>query len=115
MVNMLVEDDVLDRTYAALADPTRRALLVALRVGGARITDLAGPLPMSFAAVSRHVAVLESAGLLSREVRGREHWLSLRSEGLSFAEQWIHEQTAFWSRRADALDARLTRKRPPRV
>jgi len=61
----------LDRAYAALADPTRRALLVALRAGDARITDLAAPLPMTFAGVSRHVGVLESAGLVHRSVRGR--------------------------------------------
>jgi DNA-binding transcriptional ArsR family regulator len=114
MVNQLVEDQVLDRTYAALADTTRRAMVVALRTGDARITDLASPLPMSFAAVSRHVAVLETAGLVTREVRGREHWLTLRPEGLSFAERWIHDQTAFWSRRADALADRIARRRPSR-
>jgi DNA-binding transcriptional ArsR family regulator len=107
----VVEDQRLDRTYAALADTTRRALLVALREGDARITDLAGPLPMTFAGVSRHVAVLEAAGLISREVRGREHWLSLRADGLRAAERWIGEQTEFWSTRADALAARLAR--PP--
>ena len=106
----MVEDQVLDRTYAALADPTRRALLVALRAGDARITDLAAPLPMTFAGVSRHVGVLESAGLVSRAVRGREHWLSLRPDGFIAAESWIGEQTAFWSRRADALAARLSRQ-----
>ena len=102
----------LDRAYAALADPTRRALLVALRAGDARITDLAAPLPMTFAGVSRHVSVLESAGLVRRSVRGREHWLSLRPEGLAAAGDWIAEQTAFWSRRADALAARLARPAP---
>ncbi len=110
MVNTVVEDQVLDRAYAALADPTRRALLVALRTGAARITDLAEPLPMSFAGVSRHVGVLEEAGLIRREVRGREHWLSVNPDGLGQAERWIHEQTAFWSRRADALAARIERK-----
>jgi DNA-binding transcriptional ArsR family regulator len=107
----MVEDQVLDRTYAALADPTRRALLVALRTGDARITDLAAPLPMTFAGVSRHVGVLESAGLVQREVRGREHWLSIRPEGFAAAEDWISEQTALWARRADALAARLARKK----
>ena len=106
----MVEDDVLDRAYAALADPTRRALLVALRQGDARISDLARPLPMSFAGVSRHVGVLEAAGLIRREVRGREHWLSVRPDGLRLAETWIGEQTAFWSQRADALAARLARR-----
>ena len=110
----MVEDEVLDRTYAALADPTRRALLTALRDGDARISDLARPLPMSFAGVSRHVGVLEAAGLIRREVRGREHWLSVRPDGLRLAETWIGEQTAFWSGRADALAARLARRDPRR-
>jgi DNA-binding transcriptional ArsR family regulator len=111
MVNTLLEDQTLDRTYAALADPTRRALLVALRDGDARITDLADPLPMTFAGVARHVRVLEDAGLISRDIRGREHWLSVRPEGLSRAERWIDEQTTLWSKRADALAARLERTR----
>ncbi|MBO0678700.1 winged helix-turn-helix transcriptional regulator [Mycolicibacterium sp. S2-37] len=107
----MVEDQVLDRAYAALADPTRRRLLETLRHGDARITDLAAPLPMSFAGVSRHIGVLESAGLVQREVRGREHWLSLRADGLSAAQRWMDEQTEFWSARADGLEARLRRKR----
>lgn len=110
----MVEDQVLDRTYAALADPTRRALLVALRNGDARISDLARPLPMSFAGVSRHVGVLEAAGLIRREVRGREHWLSVQPDRLRLAETWIGEQTAFWSGRADALADRLARRGPGR-
>ena len=105
-----LEDPALDRAYAALAAPTRRALLVALRGGDARITDLAAPLPMTFAGVSRHIGVLESAGLVRRAVRGREHWLSIRPEGLSAAESWIREQTSFWAQRADALAARLAGK-----
>jgi len=108
-------DHGLDRAYAALADPTRRALLVALRTGEARITDLAAPFPMTFAGVSRHIGVLESAGLVRRVVRGREHWLSIRPEGLSIAQAWIGEQTAFWSRRADALADRLARRDADRL
>jgi DNA-binding transcriptional ArsR family regulator len=107
----MVEDQVLDRAYAALADPTRRALLIALRAGDARISDLARPLPMSFAAVSRHVGVLEAAGLIRREVQGREHWLSVQPDGLRLAETWIMEQTSFWSGRADALASRLERRK----
>ena len=110
----MVEDPVLDRTYAALADPTRRALLVALRAGEARITDLAAPLPMTFAGVSRHVGVLETAGLVKRQVRGREHWLSLQPEALTLAERWIGEQTSFWARRAQALAERLEQRPSPR-
>src|SRR5258708_20823335 len=97
MVNKVVEDQVLDRAYAALADPTRRALLVALRSGDARISDLAGPLPMSFAGVSRHVGVLEAAGLVRREVPGREHWLSVRPDGLRLPETCLRDPTPFWS------------------
>lgn len=110
----MVEDLVLDRTYAALADPTRRALLVALRQGEARITDLAAPLPMTFAGVSRHIGVLETAGLVKREIRGREHWLSLQPDALSLAERWIAEQTSFWARRAQALAQRLERAKDSR-
>jgi DNA-binding transcriptional ArsR family regulator len=111
MVNDIVEDRTLDRAYAALADPTRRALLVALRSGEARITDLAEPLPMTFAGVSRHVGVLESAGLIERRIHGREHWLSIRPAGLELAERWLEEQTSFWATRADALGARLERRK----
>ena len=107
----MVEDKVLDRTFGALADPTRRTLLVALRDGDARITDLARPLPMTFAGVSRHVAVLEAAGLVRREIRGREHWVSVRSDALRHAEEWLGDQSAFWSDRADLLAARLERRR----
>jgi DNA-binding transcriptional ArsR family regulator len=110
----VVEDLVLDRTYAALADPTRRALLVALRDGEARITDLAAPLPMTFAGVSRHVGVLETAGLVKREVRGREHWVSLQPGALTQAERWIGEQTSFWARRAEALAQRLEHEKGSR-
>lgn len=110
----MVEDAVLDRTYAALADPTRRALLIALRAGEARISDLAKPFPMTFAGVSRQVKVLETAGLVQREVRGREHWLSVRPGALREAERWIEEQTSFWSTRADALAARLERRKAKR-
>ena len=105
----MVEDQILDRAFGALADPTRRALLVALRDGDARITDLARPLPMTFAGVSRHVGVLEAAGLVRREVRGREHWVSVRSDALRQAEAWLSEQSAFWARRADLLADRLER------
>ena len=57
------------------------------------------------------VGVLESAGLIDREVRGREHWLSVRSAGLALAEEWIADQVSFWSVRADALAARLERRK----
>jgi DNA-binding transcriptional ArsR family regulator len=100
---MVEQAEPLDLVYRALADPTRRGLLTTLRSGEARIKDLAAPLPMSFAGVARHVAILEKAQLISRDVRGREHWISIRPRGLNGAEAWIAEQTAAWSARADAL------------
>jgi DNA-binding transcriptional ArsR family regulator len=112
-IEAVTESDILDHTYAALADPTRRALLEALRHGPARISDLAALFPMTFAGVSRQVGVLERAGLLERDIRGREHWITTRPEGLADAEHWIVEQAAFWSRRADQLERRLSPGRRP--
>ena len=112
-VNNVIEHSLLDKTYRALADSTRRGMLVTLRDGPARITDMAGPLPISFAAAARPVGGLEAAGLIEREVRGRDHWLTVRSAGLRSAEEWIAEQVSFWSLRADALAARLERRNPP--
>ena len=66
---------------------------------------------MTFAGVSRHIAVLEAAGLVRREIRGREHWVSVQPAVLGQAERWLAEQTEFWSQRADALAARLERKK----
>ncbi len=106
---MVEREQRLDLIYRALADPTRRRLLTVLRSGDARIKDLAEPLPMSFAAVAQHVATLEKARLISREVRGREHWLSITPDGLRDAEAWIAEQSAAWSARADALAEYLER------
>jgi DNA-binding transcriptional ArsR family regulator len=97
----------LDLTYGALADPTRRTILLRLREAEARVTDVARPLPISLAAVSRHIGVLENAGLVRREIRGRDHYLRAEPERLAEAERWIAEYTAFWNRRADALVAHL--------
>jgi DNA-binding transcriptional ArsR family regulator len=94
----------LDATYAALADPTRRAILDRLRHRGpARVTELARQFPVSLTAVSKHIRVLEGAGLVRREVRGREHVLSLDAAPLAEAGSWIAGYQAFWQARADAL------------
>lgn len=100
----------LDLTYAALADPTRRAILNRLRLGRARVTEIARPLPVSLAAVSKHIAVLENAGLVRREIHGRDHYLFVEPARLTEAEQWISEYTAFWEHRADALVEHLNRR-----
>jgi len=95
--------DVLDLTYAALASPTRRAILGLLRDDQARVTDIARAFPASLATVSRHIQVLERAGLVRREVRGRDHYLRADPANLDAAEEWIAEYTSFWERSADAL------------
>jgi DNA-binding transcriptional ArsR family regulator len=96
-------DAEMDRTLAALADPTRRAILAQLTVGDARVGDVAEPYEMSLNAVSKHLKVLEGAGLVRREVRGREHWLSFDGEPLTAASDWIDHYRKFWEGRLDAL------------
>jgi DNA-binding transcriptional ArsR family regulator len=101
----------LDRTLAAIADPTRRAILSRLALGDARVTDLAAPFEISLNAVSKHLRVLERAGLVRREVRGREHRLSLEARPLREAGEWIAAYEAFWEQRLDALEAFLRQRK----
>jgi DNA-binding transcriptional ArsR family regulator len=96
-------DAEMDRTLAALADPTRRAILAQLTAGDARVGDVAEPFEMSLNAVSKHLKVLEGAGLVRRDVRGREHWLSFDGEPLTAASDWIDHYRKFWEGRLDAL------------
>ena len=93
----------LDLAYAALASPTRRAILELLRDEQARVTDIARAFPASLATVSKHIQVLEHAGLVRREVRGRDHYLRAEPASLDEAQRWIAEYTGFWERSADAL------------
>jgi len=102
---------VLDATYGALAHDVRRGILDSLRYGEARVTDLARPFELSLNAVSKHLKVLESAGLVDRDVRGRDHWLSLRPESLADASGWLEDYRAFWEGRLDALDQQLRERR----
>ncbi len=94
----------LDRTFQALADPTRRALIARLKAGGARVTDLARDHAMSLNAVSKHIKVLEGAGLVERRIEGREHLIHLNTGPLPEAEAWISEHRAFWQTRLGRLD-----------
>jgi len=97
----------LDRTLSALSDGTRRAILLRLRDGEARVTDIAVPFRMSLNAVSKHVQVLERAGLVRRAVRGREHWLAFDGAALEDAAEWIQSMRRFWGERLDALETFL--------
>ena len=97
----------LDDTLLALADPTRRAILELLSRGEARVTDLAQPFAISLNSVSKHIRLLERAGLIRREVRGREHVLAFDAAPLDQAAEWIERHRALWSGRLRALDALL--------
>jgi len=97
----------LDQTLLALADPTRRAILQRLSQGEARVTELAQPFSMSLNAVSKHIIVLERAGLVRRRRAGREYRLSFNPEPLDAPASWIETQRSFWTARLDALDAAL--------
>ena len=111
MFNRMVEYErsapSLDRIFAALSDPTRRAILARLRRGPASVGELARPFPVSFAAVSKHLGVLERAGLVRREARGRERRCHLDARPLCAAAAWTDAYREFWEGRLDALEAFL--------
>ena len=100
---------VLDQVYGAIADPTRRAILTLLAAGDENVGGLAGRFPMSFNAVSKHVKVLERAGLVRRRVQGREHMLRLEAGPLREAWRWLEHYRTFWDARLDALEAMLVK------
>ena len=99
--------DELTQTFGALADPTRRAILARLASGEATVGELAAPFEISWPAVSRHLKVLEAAGLIERKVRARWRVCSLKRDRLSEAEAWIAEVREFWEKGFDRLDALL--------
>ena len=101
----------LTRTFAALADPTRRAILARLRRGSLTVSELAEPFPISLNAVSKHLKQLERARLVRREVKGREHHLSLEAAPIAEAEQWTAGYREFWERRLDALESFVVERR----
>lgn len=100
-------DKQLSRVFHALSDPTRRAMLRSLASGERNIGQLATPFQMSFAAASKHVRVLESAGLLKRRVEGRTHICQIAAEPLMAATEWLQFYQKFWASRLDALEAVL--------
>jgi len=107
MVQQLLAPDPLDATFAALADPTRRAILSRLASGEASVTELAEPFEMSMPAISKHLKVLERAGLIAR---GREaQWRPCRLEPAPLKEvaDWVGHYRTFWERRFERLDSYL--------
>ncbi len=112
MFNHMVEHsgDALDLVFSAVADPTRRAILQALSRRPATIGEIARPFPVSLNAVSKHVMVLERAGLVRREVHGREHLCRLEAHPLEDATAWLENYRQFWEVRLDALERYVSKK-----
>lgn len=109
-----MHDDQLSRTFAALADPTRRAMLARLASGPATVSELAEPFDMSFAAVSKHLRVLEAAGLVDRGRDAQYRPATLNPTPLAEAVGWLDDYRQFWNDSFDALDALLTQGIEPK-
>lgn len=105
-------DDPLSTTFAALADPTRRAILTRLSEGEATVNELAAPFAISLPAISRHLKVLERAGLIARGRDAQWRPSRLQTGPLDDAAQWLGERKRVWESRMDRLDAHLRRKEP---
>jgi DNA-binding transcriptional ArsR family regulator len=104
--------DQLDNVFVALADETRRAILSRLSSSEARVTDLAAPFDMSLNSVSKHIRILERAGLVSRERAGREHVLRLEPQRLAEATAWLQSRQRFWTERLQRLQVLLDDEAP---
>jgi DNA-binding transcriptional ArsR family regulator len=100
----------LDQVFSALGDPTRRDILQALAQHSATITEIAKPFRVSLNAISKHVMVLEQAGLVRREIRGREHHCRIDPRPLREANGWLEQYRQFWEVRLDALELYVARK-----
>jgi DNA-binding transcriptional ArsR family regulator len=104
---MPMPTDQLSATFAALADPTRRAIVARLAEGDATVTELARPFPVTLPAISRHLKVLEDARLISRNRSAQSRPSSLRAEALEEATSWIETYREMWENRVDRLEAHL--------
>ena len=104
--------NTLDQTFAALADPTRRAILVRLSKGETTVGELAAPFEISPPAISRHLRVLEAADLITNVRQGKHRLCRLRPEALAAAQSWLDFHRDFWSGSFDRLEAHL--QQPPK-
>lgn len=102
-----MQTDLLSAKFAALADPTRRAILARLAVGEATVNELADPFDMSLPAVSKHLKVLERAGLISRGREAQWRPCRLEAKALQPVDEWLDRYRALWEARLDRLDAYL--------
>ena len=101
----------LDGVFNALCDPTRRAILARLTDSDARVTEIAADFPISLNSISKHIRMLERAGLLRRSIVGRDHVLTLNAGPLAEAQAWIEKYRRFWEGRLAALDAFVTSRK----
>src|SRR5215467_12665769 len=97
----------LDAVFAALADPTRRAIIERLSRSEARVTEVAEPFNMSLNAVSKHIRVLEASGVVERHRKGRDHILSINTRSLDEVDDWIERTRRYWEQRLDAMEGLL--------
>ena len=102
-------DDDLSRVFSALADPTRRDIVTRLAVGDATVGELAEPFDMTLPAISKHLAVLERAGLISKSRHGQRRTCRITATPLQNADTWLNEYRRHWEANLDSLDAYLTR------
>jgi DNA-binding transcriptional ArsR family regulator len=108
MLNHMVEQHAqLDAVFHAVSDPTRRAMLGQLAERELTIGELAAPFSMSFAGASKHVRVLENAGLVTRTIRGRTHVCRLQAARLAEADAWLKRYARFWNAKLDSLESLL--------
>jgi DNA-binding transcriptional ArsR family regulator len=104
----------LDGVFNALGDPTRRAILARLTNHHARVTEIAADFPISLNSVSKHIRMLERAGLIHRSIQGREHLLSLNAAPLAEAQAWIDRYRSFWEGSLARLDTYVTSRKGKR-
>lgn len=97
----------LDAVFAALSDPTRRAIIERLSRGEARVTEVAEPFDMSLNAVSKHIRILEASGVIERQKKGRDHILSINTRSLDEVDGWIEQTRGYWEGRLDAMEGVL--------
>lgn len=102
--------DQLSDVLTAISHPSRRAMIGQLAAGPARFTDIAEPFDLSLNAITKHLKLLERAGLISREKRGREVLISLRPKPLRLVSGWVHPYERFWSRHLDRFEASFREK-----
>ena len=105
------QPQALDRVFLALGHPVRRQILVRLTQGSATVTDIAEPFEMSLNAISKHLKVLEKAGLIQRAVLGREHYCSISPQPLEDVANWLAYYQTFWAGRFDAMEQELVARK----